>query len=106
MVTFQSTSDDLLETMPSLRDDEPQTRDRIHQLDLRLQSTEENRVRDHAQNVEHLDRIEKLATDTNGRVTALEQWRWMIVGALAILTALLTPVVIWLMQLAVKRIVP
>lgn len=42
---------------------------------------------------EALTRIEAQTTKTNGRVTSLEQWRWMQAGALAILTTLIIPVI-------------
>lgn len=42
---------------------------------------------------EALTRIEAQTTRTNGRVTSLEQWRWMQVGALALLTTIVIPIV-------------
>ncbi len=42
---------------------------------------------------ETLERIEIQTTTTNGRVSALEKWRWMQAGALAIVTSLLLPII-------------
>lgn len=45
---------------------------------------------------EQLTRIEAQVTKTNGRVSALENWRWMIIGALTIITMLVIPMVIYI----------
>lgn len=43
---------------------------------------------------EALQRIERQTTQTNGRVSALENWKWFISGGLAILSMLFVPVLL------------
>ena len=40
---------------------------------------------------EAVKRVEGLATKTNGRVTALERWRWILTGAMIVLGAMSVP---------------
>lgn len=44
---------------------------------------------------EQLTRIENQVTKTNGRVSALENWRWMVIGALSVITMIVIPLVIY-----------
>lgn len=46
-----------------------------------------------------LTRIEKQTTQTNGRVSKLENWRWFVAGGLTIITVVLLPVVFIIIQL-------
>ena len=48
-----------------------------------------------------VDRIEKLAKDTNGRVGKLEQWKSYITGGLVILSILVIPIVLWILEGAI-----
>lgn len=41
-----------------------------------------------------LKRIEEQVTKTNGRVSSLEKWRWMVVGGLMVLSAIVLPIVV------------
>ena len=49
-----------------------------------------------------LSRIEAQTTKTNGRVTALEMWKNVEVGAISILTFLVVPVLIWALSILVN----
>ena len=40
-------------------------------------------------------RIEKQVITTNGRVTALERWKYMGMGATAVLTLVIVPILSW-----------
>lgn len=44
---------------------------------------------------ETLVRIEEQTKKTNGRVTQLERWKYMSMGATAILTTLIVPILGW-----------
>lgn len=48
-----------------------------------------------------LSRIEVQTTTTNGRVTALEQWKYMGIGATSILSFLVVPILIWALSILV-----
>src|SRR5271157_4758046 len=78
--------------------DEPTTRDRIQELDLRIADTETQRRRDFSETTKSLGRIEDFVENTNGRVKKLELWRSGIAGALAILI----PLVLWLLKVAAE----
>ena len=78
--------------------DEPTTRDRIQELDLRIADTETQRRRDFSETTKSLGRIEEFVENTNGRVKKLELWRSGIAGALAILI----PLVLWLLKVAAE----
>jgi len=43
-------------------------------------------------------KIEKFTEETNGRVTTLENWRWLMMGGLIVLSVLVIPVGIELMR--------
>lgn len=45
-----------------------------------------------------LQRIEAQTMKTNGRVSKLEIWRGFITGGLAILSALMVPIVVWAIE--------
>ena len=47
---------------------------------------------------EKLDAILDQVRRTNGRVGRLENWRWMITGAIAVLTALVIPLLFTLVE--------
>jgi hypothetical protein len=53
-------------------------------------SNEENSVH-MGEIVRTLDRIEKQVVKTNGRVSALEKWRWIITGGIIVLGAMSVP---------------
>lgn len=40
-------------------------------------------------------RVEEQTKRTNGRVTALERWKYTIIGALTILTTIVVPILGW-----------
>lgn len=53
----------------------------------------ENKITDkHNQLIESLDRIETQVKYTNGRVTTLEKFMWVVVGVTSVFTALIIPV--------------
>ena len=81
---------------PPMSEEAP-TRERVHDLDLRLQRSEITQAMRHEENKAKLDEVLTLARKTNGRVTRLERWFWTISGAMAIIV----PVVWYLVQTVV-----
>lgn len=53
----------------------------------------------HKQINENLEEIKVEVKKTNGRVRALENWRWFITGGLAILSILIIPILLKLLTL-------
>ena len=51
---------------------------------------------------DQLNRIEAQTTKTNGRVSKLENWRGFITGGLAILSAIMLPIVFILISSYIK----
>lgn len=49
-----------------------------------------------------LDRIEKQTIKTNGRVSSLENWRSYTVGAMAVITLIIVPILGWALYQVVK----
>lgn len=49
-----------------------------------------------------IDMIHEQVKCTNGRVRALESWRWGLAGGLAVLTVLVIPVLIKLVEVWVQ----
>lgn len=63
------------------------------ELNTAIENLSERMEEKHADLKDSLDRIETQTTKTNGRVAELEKWRWITVGAVSILTALVLPVI-------------
>lgn len=51
---------------------------------------------------ETLGRIEIQTKMTNGRVTALEKWRYVIMGAVAVLVSIVVPILAWALWVLVN----
>lgn len=47
---------------------------------------------------EKLELIHKQVQKTNGRVSALENWKWFITGGLAVVTGLLIPIIAFIVR--------
>lgn len=52
----------------------------------------------HENQAKVLNRIESQVQRTNGRVTRLEQWKWMMAGAISIITAVILPIIFLLLK--------
>lgn len=63
------------------------------ELNIMLKNLEEKVEEKHNDVKEQLDRIEAQTVKTNGRVTELEKTKWMVYGAISILTALVLPLI-------------
>lgn len=50
-----------------------------------------------------LGRIETQVTRTNGRVTRLENWRSMLIGAWVVITVILLPTGYFVLELIIKK---
>lgn len=50
----------------------------------------------------HLIEIKRQVTVTNGRVTKLEQWRWMIIGAFSIVSMIIVPILLFMITSFLK----
>jgi len=49
-----------------------------------------------------LSRIEVQTTTTNGRINALEKWKYMGMGATMILTTMILPILVWSLSILVN----
>lgn len=63
-----------------------------NELSLMIENMENKITDKHNQLVETLDRIETQVKYTNGRVTTLEKFMWIVVGVTSVFTALIIPV--------------
>ena len=65
-----------------------------------METPYQKRELDHAFNEirDTLERIETQVLKTNGRVSGLEQWKWGVTGAVAVLTAIVLPLVFILIK--------
>lgn len=50
---------------------------------------------------EQLTRIETQVTKTNGRVSALENWRWMLIGGMTVILTIVIPLAIYVFKTSV-----
>ena len=62
------------------------------ELNTAIENLTERMEEKHLDLTDYLKRIEAQTIKTNGRVNELEKWRWMVIGALSILTALILPI--------------
>jgi hypothetical protein len=66
--------------------------ERSHQTIANVQSNATNELKTTlAVHTEILSRIEKQTIKTNGRVSSLETWRWITIGGLSIISAIVLP---------------
>lgn len=63
-----------------------------NELSLMIENMENKITDKHNQLIESLDRIETQVKYTNGRVTTLEKFMWVVVGVTSVFTALIIPV--------------
>lgn len=64
------------------------------ELDMKFEQIHLTMEEKHLENKETLREILAETKNTNGRVTALENWRWYMLGGLTILGIIIVPVVL------------
>lgn len=65
------------------------------QLDTKITAVQESQTRDMANVKEKLELILEQTTRHNGRMSKIEAWRNTMIGALAILTIIIVPLLTW-----------
>ncbi len=72
------------------------------ELDLKFEQVTLTLESKHAENKIVLHEILTQTKTTNGRVNALENWKWFITGGLTIISVLLIPILISLIKIFLK----
>lgn len=63
-----------------------------NEISIIVENLDNKLTEKHADIVDTLNRIETQTTKTNGRVTTLEKFMWIVVGVTAVFTTLIIPI--------------